>query len=175
MISSANFFHVFSFTLIPSLSTPFTLTSAKQIRFTSFFKPKLLHICLHRAHHPELYPISKIHVLPRSAIRFSLNTIRNNQSDHRLSFALFNSTPSSLYSYKLILDIHHIPEPPSHFILFHFQIITFSLGPYKCSTSIHQLIRYHTFPTFSAIANLLPDLLAANLTMPKTHDGHFSV
>ena len=69
----------FSFTLIPNLSTPFTLTSPKQIRFTSSFNPNVLHICLYRAHHPDLHPISKRHALPRSAIRFSLNTIRSNQ------------------------------------------------------------------------------------------------
>ena len=49
--------------------------------------------------------------------------------------------------------------------MFHFQTITFSLGPYKCSTSIHQLIHYQpSLPN----TNLLPDLLATSLTMQRT-------
>ena len=69
----------FSFTLIPCLSTAFTLTSPKQIRFARSFKLNVLHICMHRAHHPDSHPISKRHALHRSEIWFSLNTIRRNQ------------------------------------------------------------------------------------------------
>ena len=134
--TSSMFFHS---PLIPSLSTPFTLTSPKQIRFTSSFKPNLLHICLHLAHHPDLHPISKRHALPRSAIRFSLNTIRSNQLT--IAFASLSLQKYSIQS--LLLPVHswHSPHPratfpfhsvslPNHYIQFGtIQVLILLIGP----------------------------------------------
>ena len=58
ILSHMHFFHSFSSTFILRFPIPFTLASLSQIRFTNSINPNLLHICLHRAHHLDLHPIS---------------------------------------------------------------------------------------------------------------------
>ena len=72
-----HFFYTTSLTFILRFTIPFTLASLSQRRFTNSINPNLLHICLHRAHHLDLHPISTKHALPNSDIRFSSNTTLN--------------------------------------------------------------------------------------------------
>ena len=77
ILSQMRFFHTSFSTFLPSFTIPFTLASLSQIRSTNSINPKLLHICLNRAHHLDLHHILTKHAIPISNIRLSSNTTLN--------------------------------------------------------------------------------------------------
>ena len=116
-------------TSIPRFTTPFTLTSLEQIRFSNSNSPNLQHMCVHLNHHLDFHHISIKHTLPISDTKLSSNTTLNiyfTKDFSSLSSKLLNPV---LSSEKFISNISHIPKSSTHAILPYFQVITFLRVP----------------------------------------------
>ena len=160
------FFHTSSSTFILGFTIPFTLASLSQI--IKSIIPNLLHICLHRAHHLDLNPISTKHDIPISDIRFSSNTTLN--IHFTFAFAFLSSKVLHHVS-PLISSFQTFPTSQSHLpILF---CLT-SKSSHSCwyhGSAPHPYISLFTTIVFHPslpTTYLLPDLVAAYLTIPST-------